>query len=348
VKTALVYALHSGELYGTERMAIATLAALREDTDSLLLAPRGPAVPFARDLGLRAEGFAGARELAGRLDAFLRGRREAALIATGVGQSLAAITVAARRGVRLRHLHAVHGGTDERLSYGRKKWLVPFGVDFVAVSEFVRGRLVAHGVPRRRVRVVGNFLTREIAPRETSPREGTPHVAVVSRLDPIKRVDLLLDALDALPNARSLDVRIHGTGWERETLEARARRSHPNVVFAGYTADVAGALRSADLLVHTCPEEPFGLVVLEAMAAGTPVLVPDCGGPGEIVTHGRNGFLYRAGDARSLARALESMRRLPSARLRAVADAARQSVRERHSPHARIADYRALLQGAPS
>jgi hypothetical protein len=182
---AVLYILHSGGLFGTERMAIATLRQLGGGGESLLLAPAGGAIELAREQGLQAQSFCGVFELARRIAGFFLRHREVALVATGVSHSLAGIALAALLGVRLRHVHVVHGGTDERLSYGRKKWLRWFAVDFVAVSAFVRTRLLAHGVPAARIRVVENFLGEGQGPSRAAFDGGIERAVVVSRLDPI-------------------------------------------------------------------------------------------------------------------------------------------------------------------
>ena len=341
----VLYVLHSGGLFGTERMAIATLAHLGAGRDSLLLAPPGAAVEHARALGLRAEVFGGTRQLLQRMAAFLRHRREAALLATGVSHSLAGILLAALFGVRLRHLHVVHGGTDERLSYGRKKLLKSFAVKFVAVSQFVRERLLAHDVPAQRICVVENFLTGPQGPSRAPYSAPIARALVVSRLDPIKRVGLLLDALQTAEPLLRFPVAVYGKGWQEAELRVRAAGIGANVNFVGFSTDVPAALAGADLLVHTCPEEPFGLAILEAMAAGIPVLVPDRGGPSSFIRDGENGFLYRANDAAHLAQRLLELRAAAPETLNQVVAAARATLRERFAPGARIEDYRALIGG---
>jgi glycosyltransferase involved in cell wall biosynthesis len=345
----LLYVLHSGQLFGTERMAIATLLGLDRDFDSLLLAPPGLAVPDAEQHGLTAAGFGGIASLARQMLLPLARNRSVTLVATGVSQSLLAIVLAALTFTRLRHFHIVHGGTDERLSYGRKRRLLPFAVHYVAVSGFVRERLVAHGVPARRITVIENFLSPDAA---APVRRGTfdaanpvRRVALVSRLDPIKRVDLLLSALEQTPALHDLQCDIFGTGWDEKTLRERAVNSGLAVHFAGFCSAVPQALVHADLLLHTCPEEPFGLVILEAMRAGVPVLVPDTGGPAGFIVNGENGFIYRAGDALDLARKLLAIRALTPDRLARIVAAATATLRERFDALDRIDDYRRLLAG---
>lgn len=73
------------------------------------------------------------------------------------------------------------------------------------------------------------------------------------------------------------------------------------VHYLGYRGDVAGILAGADLLVLSSHSEAFSLVVVEAMAAGKPVVATDCGGPREMVAEGATGFLVPVEDATALA-----------------------------------------------
>ncbi len=340
----LLYVLHSGQMFGTERMALATLQALPGNRQQLLLAPPGPAVAEALRLGIPAEVFSGTAALARRMAALFLRHRSVTLIATGVSQSLIAILCASLTRSQLRHLHIVHGGTDERLSYGRKRLLAPFAVDFVAVSQFVRQRLIAHRVPAARIQVIENFLPEGGEwPRREMPQQDIQRLAVVSRLDPIKRIDVLLGALESDPALSGLTVDIFGTGGEGPGLQARAAAANLAVNFRGFSTDVPGALAMADALVHTCPEEPFGLAVLEAMRAGIPVLVPDTGGPATFIQHGVNGLRYRSGDSRDLARQLHALRAMRPERRRDLTETAQDTLRTRFARQARIADYQTLL-----
>ncbi|MBK1699972.1 glycosyltransferase family 4 protein [Thiococcus pfennigii] len=347
MKPPFLYALHSGNLYGTERMALATLAGLQETFAPRLLAPPGPVQAEAQRRGLHAETFAGPADLARHLHRHLAASPRAAFAATGVVHSLAFLAVNAWHRRPTVHLHLVHGGTDERLSYGRKRLLNQAPVTFVAVSAFVRERLLAHRVRAERIRVIENFLdpdTTAQAPRRAPfDTTGVRRVAIVSRVDPIKRIDLLLDCLDRAPSLATLDFRILGTGWDLERLRERAARTHPNITFVGFSDDVAGELARADLLLHLCPAEPFGLAILEAMAAGLPVLVPDRGGAGALIEDGISGRHFRADDAADLARVLAAFQQASAKDLdRLVAGGDRQ-LATRFSAQERLADYRALL-----
>jgi glycosyltransferase involved in cell wall biosynthesis len=242
----------------------------------------------------------------------------------------------------------VHGGADEILSYGRKRRLNFANVTFVAVSDFVRTRLIANGVRADKIVVVENFLTYDrifTSPkRPRFARPGVTNLVVVSRVDPIKRVELLLDALDQTPELDQVSIRVLGTGWDLKALRARAAKRNPNVVFVGFTSDVPDELAAADLLVHLCPNEPFGLAILEAMAAGVPVLVPNSGGAGSLVEDGATGFHFEANDAQSLADQIKTLLDAPSDLLNKVVYEGRKSLVGRFSQSAGITSYRQLLE----
>jgi glycosyltransferase involved in cell wall biosynthesis len=347
MRPPLVYALHSGNLYGTERMALATAEALEDRFYPIICAPPGPALDEARRRGMQTRPFTGLWQFAQSLRPILASSPSLACVCTGVTQSLVCSALNAVYRRRLAHLHIVHGGADEALSYGNKKRLLPLDISFVAVSDFVRQRLAVHGVPLERVEVIENFLTpaqiKNAGRRVSRRRDGVRNVAVVSRVDPIKRLDLLLDTLDRHPRLGRLSFRVSGSGWDLERLRQRSRKTHPNVDFLGFNDDVGAELHNADLLLHLCPEEPFGLAILEAMAVGLPVLVPSSGGAGSLVESGRTGFHFQANDADSLAMQLEKLSAQPSESLERVGAGGRAQLHSRFSAVARAADYGRLL-----
>jgi glycosyltransferase involved in cell wall biosynthesis len=158
-------------------------------------------------------------------------------------------------------------------------------------------------------------------------------------------VDLLIDALDTMPALASLEIRVLGAGWDLETLRARAQARNPNVIFTGFLPNALEELAQADLMVHMCPVEPFGLTILEAMAAGVPVLVPDSGGAGSVVEEGVSGFRFRSNDARSLAARLVELTQAPADSLNRIVVGGRAALASRFSAEARLADYREVMEG---
>jgi glycosyltransferase involved in cell wall biosynthesis len=348
MRPLLIYALHSGNLYGTERMALATAQGLANEFDCVMMAPEGPALDEARRLGFQAIPFSGARQFAWELWQLLALKRHIAFFATGVMHSSVCLLLNLARRREVSHLHLVHGGAQESLSYGQKKKLNGRPLRFVAVSAFVRDRLIANGVAAQQISVVENFLTDErvaSAPQRSAfDHAGVPRMIVISRLDPEKRVDTLLEALERFPALRRFTVRVLGRGWNESQLRERAMQANLPIEFRGFEPNVAAQLAASDLLVHLCPEEPFGLAILEAMAARVPVLTPDSGGAGSLVESGVSGFHFRAGDAADLAaRILEIDRRTPE-EMNRIVDAAARELGTRFSQKERLAGYRALIE----
>ncbi|MGY6586755.1 MAG: glycosyltransferase family 4 protein [Wenzhouxiangella sp.] len=340
----ILYILHSGNLYGTERMALATLVGLPE-AQRLLLAPPGPVHAEAAALGIDSAAFSNARQLAAQLRRPLRKHRRVNLVATGVSHSLVAQTLAGLLRCRLNHLHIVHGGTDERLSYGRKSWLGPLPVKLIAVSGFVSERLLAHGCRAERIRIIENFLPRAVEHRRCDDFSGgIRSVAVVSRIDPIKRVHLLLEAIERQPALANIDFHVYGQGSDFEALKARAK-TWPCVHLHGFVPDAADRLARHDLLLHTCAEEPFGLAILEAMASGVPVLVPNAGGAGSLVDDPGSGFHFPANCSGGLANRLMELLAAPPTFFTGTVEQADLALRQRFSPARGLAEYRALLSG---
>jgi glycosyltransferase involved in cell wall biosynthesis len=343
----LVYLLHSANLYGTERMALATAEGLAGEFRPVIMAPPGAALAEASRMGFETRPFVSVRELASGMRPIFARSSEIAVIATGVVHSLCAVAMNRLYGRRMAHLHVVHGGTDERLSYGRKRWLNRSAAVLVAVSCFVKERLLAHGVGEHKVEVIENFLpesrTAHCPGRGVYHSCGVQKALVISRVDPIKRVDLLLSAMEQQPQLAAIEVRVLGTGWDLDSLRTRAAESHPNVTFAGFVSDVERELSQTDLLIHLCPNEPFGLAILEAMAAGVAVVVPDRGGAGSLVEDEVSGFRFRADDPAALADRLLAIKAACPSQLNGVAENGRALLRGRFSPAARIDDYRALL-----
>lgn len=129
-------------------------------------------------------------------------------------------------------------------------------------------------------------------------------IAFLGRLVYEKGAHILIAAmrlvLKRYPEAKLI---IAGTGPELEALERLAAPLSDRVSFTGFLdeTDKSQLLLSAELCVIPSLYEPFGLVALEAMASGTPLIVSDTGGLAEIVDHGINGCKVPPGDANVLA-----------------------------------------------
>jgi glycosyltransferase involved in cell wall biosynthesis len=159
-----------------------------------------------------------------------------------------------------------------------------------------------------------------------SPGDGGLTVGIVGRISPWKGQDVFLRAFArAFPEggirARVVGGALFGEEAFGESLVALARALGiaDRVTFSGHVDDVGAELASLDVAVHafTIPE-PFGQVVVEAMAAGVPVVAVDAGGPAEVVTDGVDGLLAPMGDVDALAARLTRLATDPDLRRRLV------------------------------
>jgi glycosyltransferase involved in cell wall biosynthesis len=344
----LVYLIRSADMYGTERMALATMEGLAADFQVILLGPLGPAIFEAQKLGFETRAFKSTMQLIRIFFQLLRKHDSLIFVSTFSRYSILfmLINFLARKKVRI--FQAIHGGGNEREDYAGLHRFNGFDITFITVSEYSRGRLMHHGVRSDHIAVVGNFLTRrqlDAMPRRPRfERDGVRKIVVVARVDPPKRVDLLLDALDRCgEEMRDVSFRILGEGPDLERLRERAAKTHPNVYFAGYVDNVGEELAGADLLLHTCAVETFGMAVLEAMAANLPALVPDAGGTATLVRDGENGFTFHADDAAHLAARLIELKNAPAELLNRIAGEAQNYCATQCSEEASVRKYRELF-----
>jgi glycogen(starch) synthase len=135
---------------------------------------------------------------------------------------------------------------------------------------------------------------------------GEKLVLCVGRLVPQKGIEYFIQAIPAVakryPEARFVIV---GEGWSRDILEAEARASGQGrkIQFTGFASDqeVINLMSSADVLVVPSVYEPFGIVALEGMATGVPVVASRVGGLSEVIEHDRTGLFVYPKDPESIA-----------------------------------------------
>jgi glycosyltransferase involved in cell wall biosynthesis len=150
---------------------------------------------------------------------------------------------------------------------------------------------------------------------------GPPRALVVGALVGWKRPELALEIAARMPE---LQLTFAGTtlpgddGQLEAALRNRAKAADlaGRVTFAGAVADVPSALACSHVLLHCSNAEPYGLALVEALAAGRPVVAPAAGGPLEIVTDGA-GRLYPPGDIDAAAEALRAVLADPDAHTKA-------------------------------
>jgi glycosyltransferase involved in cell wall biosynthesis len=181
-----------------------------------------------------------------------------------------------------------------------------------------------------------------------------PCVGIIGNVQAWKGQDVLIEAMARVvrsqPAARCLIVGgVHRAG--RAYAAELGRRVaelglEERVCFTGFRDDVPDLLEALDVVVHASVRpEPFGRVILEAMALGRPVVAANAGGVPELIEHERTGFLTPPGDAAELAACIERILSSP-AEAAAMAARGRSWVRERFSLPRQVADMSDIYETA--
>ncbi len=189
-----------------------------------------------------------------------------------------------------------------------------------AVSEFLkRETLEVFGV-KRDIEVIPNFVPRRQFSGETpasSARQdclapdGEGILLHMSNFRPVKRIPDVLEIFARVRREIPAKLLLVGDGPERSHAERLAQELKviPHVYFLGMQLDVEEIFRMADVYLQPSQTESFGLTVLEASAAGIPVIATRVGGLPEVVLDGETGFLLPLGDVDGMAaRAIELLK----------------------------------------
>jgi glycosyltransferase involved in cell wall biosynthesis len=178
----------------------------------------------------------------------------------------------------------------------------------VAVSAAVKRSLVAAGAdPDRVVIIPGGIDLEAYAGACAVTSAPTDTIGTMARLSHEKGIDVLLRAVADLP--ASTQVLIGGDGPQLGPLAAQiAELGLANrVTLAGFVSDVPQFMTQLNLFVLPSRSEGLGLVLIEAMAAGLPVVATQVGGIPEVVVHGETGLLVPPEDAGALAAAIRQV-----------------------------------------
>ena len=321
------------------------------DTRIHVLAPRADAGPVSarssltRTLRRGVQVFSvvlpRAREL-GRL--FTEERPSLVYLASGLNSNLATVVAAARTGIPVVcHFKGFRriGPVDRFLS----RWIdVAISMTDEIACHYRERRVHARrfvtiydGIEPSRFVTGGGAAVR----REFGIPDGAPVVGIVGHVQEWKGQLLVAEAVararTVIPALRCLVVGgIHRFGAAYgEALKERIARPDlaGHVVLTGARRDVAACLDAMDVAIHASNREPFGRVLLEAMATGRPVIAPREGGPTEIVADGKTGFLVPPRDPDALAAKIVTLLQ-DDARRTAMGGAARARVADVFDIHA--------------
>jgi glycosyltransferase involved in cell wall biosynthesis len=192
-----------------------------------------------------------------------------------------------------------------------ERWSVRRAERLICVSASLAQHMQDAGFPAQRIRVVPNGVPRlSVRPRRQPPA-GTWTLGTVALFRPRKGTEVLVEALACLL-AHNVPARLRLVGpfespqYEKQIRSLARERGVESVIdWVGYTKDVDTELANMDLFVlPSLFGEGLPMVVLEAMAAGVPVIGTDVEGVPEAIRHGQDGVITRAGDADDLARGI--------------------------------------------
>jgi glycosyltransferase involved in cell wall biosynthesis len=289
----------------------------------------------------------------------LIGRERFALVHTHTPRS-AMIGCLAARWAGVPMVHHVHGHTANEVGAGwrhrfnawvEKKCLCR-AAKVIAVSQSSAVYMAAQGMPSGRLVVVPNGITpRRLAERD--PPEGGWTLGIVGLFRRRKGLEVLLRAMAHLRRHRQ-DVRLRAVGpFETVEYEAEIHRLcaelqvDDQVEWRGFQSDVAAELEAMDLFVFpSLLPEGMPMVLLEAMAAGVPVVATAVDGATDVLRDGRDGLLVPPGNPFELAAAVARVMIKPDLwyELREAAHARQATRFSDQSMAAGVADvYRGIL-----
>ncbi len=138
-----------------------------------------------------------------------------------------------------------------------------------------------------------NLASEEMRHKLSQGNPKSPLLLYVGRLGAEKEIERIKPVLESIPGAR---LALVGDGPNRQNLEEHFADTNTNFVGYLHGLELGSAYASADAFIFPSRTETLGLVLLEAMSAGCPVVAANSGGIPDIVKHGENGFLFNPED----------------------------------------------------
>ena len=266
-------------------------------------------------------------------------------------------TVGAKKAGVKHLINTDHGGIY--FESWRKKLISRFLLNsndcMVAVSKDLMDDLVAMGHKKEKMTVIPNGIDFDSFQHPVNINAVREHlglwagdfvICAIGRLEEVKNQKFLLNSarvlLDKIPK---LKVVLVGDGSQRVALERYAQEQglEEKIIFLGYRSDIIDILKVSDCLVNCSLFESFGLTIIEAMAAGVPVVATDVGGVREIVKDKQTGFLVPLNHQTSLVDAVMRVYR-KEPQVHEMAEAARVMVQEKYSVEGMLQRYEGLYE----
>jgi glycosyltransferase involved in cell wall biosynthesis len=182
----------------------------------------------------------------------------------------------------------------------------------IAVGEGLRNDLETYNVSRKEIKIVPNLIDTDrfkFIPKKSINRREKFVFLSLALLTEKKGMDVLIRAFSRLQDLNA-ELIIGGDGDQREALETLAKgvKADDRITFLGEVArnEVPKLMHQIDSFVLASRFETFGIVYIEALASGKPVIGTRCGGP-EMIINEKNGFLVPVDDEQALAEAMRKM-----------------------------------------
>jgi N-acetyl-alpha-D-glucosaminyl L-malate synthase BshA len=241
-------------------------------------------------------------------------------------------------------------GADESF-YRVTKFAIEVSDAVTAVSRYLKERTLADFELTKSIDVIYNFVDTSMGPRgRPSDRShwATPGQKIVvhaSNFRPVKRVTDVVRIFDLVRRQVDSKLLLVGEGPEKMAARELVRelRLAEHVQFLGEQDYLESILALSDLLLLPSEQESFGLVALEAMSCGVPVVGSRVGGLPEVVLHGETGYLLPVGEIREMAEASVRLLTSPEEHGR-MSESARRRARDHFEAAAIIPQYERLYE----
>jgi len=243
---------------------------------------------------------------------------------------------------KLKVITTLHG-TDITLVGADKSFfsMIKFSIEqsngVTAVSNYLKQRTIEEFQIHRDIRVIYNFIdpakgqdvTPGVCRREKYAPRGEKVLMHASNFRPVKRVSDVVRIFAKAREQMPCKLLLVGEGPERLFIQQLVKelKLRDDVLFLGEVDYIEQILRCADLFLLPSEQESFGLVALEAMNCGVPVIAAHTGGLPEVIVHDETGFLFPVGEINAMAQAAIELLR-DGQKHRRFASAARQRARQ--------------------
>jgi glycosyltransferase involved in cell wall biosynthesis len=235
------------------------------------------------------------------------------------------IAAAIARKPQISHVRWLTDYSSDKIAYFLDRNTSRFVDFFIYMSKAIEKTYVPLGIAAERGEVINDPFDLKIyveamsfseqIRNEFGVRDKDNLISNVGRIMPWKGQDYFLESLvevvNAFPNTKALVVGAPEPGqgskdfYQELKKKAKELGIYHNVIFTGFRKDIPAIMAASDIVVHSASEpEPFGRVIVEAMASGRPVIATAAGGAAEIFEDQKTGILVQPKDATSMSKAI--------------------------------------------